>query len=125
MSDTEREYTANYRQPPSHTRFKKGQSGNPRGRPAKNLAAHQLVNKSASAELRAIKMLIDMLRDIEKGRSPYLPQNRRSVRPTRRWSNSWSPGCAATCATPWAAQRGGLEASPTPAPAGEDAMDTD
>ena len=79
MSDTEREYTANYRQPPSHTRFKKGQSGNPRGRSAKNLAAllavalnekvtvtengkrrqvtkreaviAQLVNKSASAEL--------------------------------------------------------------------------
>ena len=63
MSDTEREYTANYRQPPSHTRFKKGQSGNPRGRPAKNLAAHQLVNKSASAELRATKMLIDMQGD--------------------------------------------------------------
>src|SRR5215469_1860266 len=39
MSETKREYAANYRKPPEHTRFKKGQSGNPRGRPAKNLPA--------------------------------------------------------------------------------------
>ena len=80
MSETEHEYAANYRKPPVHTRFKKGQSGNPRGRPAKNLPAllaaalnekvtvtengkrrqvtkreaviAELVNKSASAELR-------------------------------------------------------------------------
>jgi hypothetical protein len=39
MSETEREYAANYRKPPVHARFKKGQSGNPRGRPAKNLPA--------------------------------------------------------------------------------------
>ena len=94
MSETERDYADNYRKPPLHTRFKKGQSGNPRGRPAKNLPAlliaalnepvfvttegrrrkitkreavvAQLVNKSASADLRATKMLIDMLKDIEK-----------------------------------------------------------
>ena len=94
MSATERQYAANYRKPPVHTRFKKGQSGNPRGRPAKNLAAllaaalnekmtvtengkrrqatkreaviAQLVKKSASAALRATKMLIDMLREVEK-----------------------------------------------------------
>jgi Family of unknown function (DUF5681) len=39
MSGTRRQYAANYRKPPVHTRFKKGQSGNPRGRPAKKLAA--------------------------------------------------------------------------------------
>jgi hypothetical protein len=39
MSETTRENAANYRQPPLHTCFKKGRSGNPRGRPAKNLAA--------------------------------------------------------------------------------------
>ena len=39
MSQTKREYAANYRKPPEHIRFKKGQSGNPRGRPAKNLPA--------------------------------------------------------------------------------------
>jgi len=38
MSETEREYAANYRKPP-HTRLKKGQSGNPRGRPKKDLPA--------------------------------------------------------------------------------------
>ena len=87
MSETKREYAANYRKPPLHTRFKKGQSGNPRGRPKKNLPAllvaaldepvfvtidgerrkitkreaviTQLVNESAGANLRATKMLID------------------------------------------------------------------
>jgi hypothetical protein len=94
MSETEREYAANYRKPPLHTRFKKGQSGNPRGRPKKNLPTllvaalnepvfvtidgerrkitkreaviTQLVNESAGANLRATKMLIDMMKDIER-----------------------------------------------------------
>src|SRR5215469_2634554 len=94
MSETERDYAANYRKPPLHTRFKKGQSGNPRGRPKKNLPAllvaalnepvfvtidgerrkitkreaviTQLVNESAGANLRATKMLIDMMKDIER-----------------------------------------------------------
>jgi hypothetical protein len=94
MSETKRQYAANDRKPPLHTRFKKGQSGNPRGRPKKNLPAllvaalnepmfaridgerrkitkreaviHQLVNKSAGADLRATKMLIDMMKDTEK-----------------------------------------------------------
>src|SRR5271169_6082266 len=39
MSETKREYANNYRKPPLHTRFKKGQSGNPRGRPKKDLPA--------------------------------------------------------------------------------------
>jgi hypothetical protein len=114
MSDTERQYAAAYRKPPLHTRFKKGQSGNPRGRPKKNLAAllaaalnekvkatvdgkrkqvtkreaviTQLVNKSASAELRATKMLIEMMRDIEKKadpapaeKSPFSPTDKEVV----------------------------------------------
>ena len=139
MSDTEREYTANYRQAPSHTRFKKGQSGNPRGRPAKNLAAllaaalnekvtvtengkrrqvtkreaviAQLVNKSASAELRATKMLIDMLRDIEKRaepataeKNPFSPTDKEVVQQLiTRLRRDMCAGC------PWAAQRGGVE----------------
>jgi hypothetical protein len=97
MSETAREFAANYRKL-LHTRFKKGQSGNPHGRPVKNLAAllaaalnekvtvtengkhrkvtkreaviAQLVNKSASAELRATKMLIEMLREIERRTDP-------------------------------------------------------
>jgi hypothetical protein len=94
MSVTKRQYAANYRKPPLHTRFKKGQSGNSRGRPKKNLPAllvaalnepvyvttngrrrkitkreaviTQLVNESAGANLQATKMLIDMMKDIEK-----------------------------------------------------------
>jgi hypothetical protein len=94
MSEKKRKYANNYRKPPLHTRFKKGKSGNPRGRPKKNLPAllvaalnepvfaridgerrkitkrqavvHQLVDKPASADLRATKMLIDMIKVIEK-----------------------------------------------------------
>jgi hypothetical protein len=36
MSETKLEYATNYRKPPLHTHFKKG---NPRGRPKKNLPA--------------------------------------------------------------------------------------
>ena len=93
-----RDYEVGYGKPPHHTRFKKGQSGNPRGRPSgsKNLKTllndalnepvvvtkegrcrkitkreaivTQLVNRSATADLRALKILLDTLRDIE-GRS--------------------------------------------------------
>jgi Family of unknown function (DUF5681) len=101
MSETKREYAANYRKPPLHTRFKKGQSGNPRGRSKKDLPGllvaalnepvfvttngrrrkitkreaivTQMVNESASANLRATKMLIDMMKDIEKKTSAEPP----------------------------------------------------
>ena len=94
MSETKREYVNNYRKPPLHTRFKKGQSGNPRGRPKKTLPGlllaalnepvfvtidgkrrkitkrevivTQMVNNAAGADLRATKLLIDMLKDVEK-----------------------------------------------------------
>ena len=93
--DQKRDYKVGYRKPPRQTRFTKGQSGNPRGRSpgAKNLKTllsdalnefvivsengvrrkitkreaivTQLVNRSASADFRAIKILLDMVRDIE------------------------------------------------------------
>src|SRR5215469_5129494 len=94
MNQPEGEYKVGPGRPPLHTRFKKGQSGNPRGPRSKNLLAllvaalnepvvvtrggeshwitkreavvAQLVDKSAGADLRATKMLIDMLKDIEK-----------------------------------------------------------
>ena len=93
MSETKREYASNYRKPPLHTRFKKGQSGNPRGRPKKTLPGlllaalnepvfvtidgkrrkitkrevivTQMVNSAAGADLRATKMLIDMMKGVE------------------------------------------------------------
>ena len=99
-SDKERVYEVGYGKPPRHTRFRKGQSGNPRGRPkeSKNLATllkealnepvivaenggrrkitmreaiiKQLVKRSATADLRATKILLDLVRDIEGRREP-------------------------------------------------------
>ena len=94
MADDEHDYKVGHGHPPLRTRFKKGQSGNPGGRSKKNLPAlladalnepvfvtidgerrkitkreavvHQLVNKSISADLRATKMLFDMMKDAEQ-----------------------------------------------------------
>ena len=93
MADSKSGYKVGPGRPPLHTRFKKGQSGNPGGRSTKSLAAlladalnetvvvtidgrrrkitkreaivTQMVDKSASADLRATKMLIDMMKDVE------------------------------------------------------------
>ena len=102
--DKEADYEVGYGQPPRHSRFVKGQSGNPRGRPpgAKNLKSllsealnetvivtenggrrkvtkrqaiiTQLVNRSATADFRAIKILLDMLREIESQTEPAPPE---------------------------------------------------
>ncbi len=94
MADSESGYQVGPGRPPLHTRFKKGQSGNPGGRSTKSLPAlladaldetvvvtidgrrrtltkreaivTQMVDKSASADLRATKMLIDMMKDVEQ-----------------------------------------------------------
>jgi Family of unknown function (DUF5681) len=125
MSDTESDYKVGPDKPPLHTRFKKGQSGNPRGRQPKELpellvaalnqpvtvtdagrprqitkreaVIAQLVDKSAGADLCATKMLLDILKDIEKQARPARrPSPLRSPTPTRRWSKTSSPGCAAS-----------------------------
>ena len=100
MPADEGDHEVGYRKPPRHTRFTKGQSGNPRGRRpgTKNLKTllsdalnefvivsenggrrkitkreaivTQLVNRSASADFRAIKILLDMVRDIESQTEP-------------------------------------------------------
>jgi Family of unknown function (DUF5681) len=94
MDEIGREYKVGRGKPPLHSRFKKGNSGNPRGPRPKSLPAllvaalnepvvvtangesrqitkreavvAQLVDKSTGADLRATTMLIDMLKDIEK-----------------------------------------------------------
>src|SRR6266436_8725911 len=94
MADRASDYQVGPGRPPLHTRFQKGQSGNPGGRSTKSLPAllvdalnetvvmtidgrrrtitkreaivTQMVDKSASADLRATKMLIDMMKDVER-----------------------------------------------------------
>ena len=72
-------------------------------------------------------MLIDMLRDIERRaepamaeKNPFSPTDKEVVQQLiARLRRDMCNGC------PWAAQRARLEASPAPAPAGEDAMAAD
>jgi hypothetical protein len=91
-------YEVGYGRPPRHTRFKPGQSGNPRGRPknAKNLSTllsealnervivaengrrrkitkreaiiAQLVNRSAQADLKATQMVLAMVQEVERNK---------------------------------------------------------
>jgi len=93
--ETPRDYDVGYGKPPLHTRFQKGRSGNPNGRPRgrKNMATllsaaldasiivvengrrkkitkreaivTQLVNKSASADLKATQIVLAMLRELD------------------------------------------------------------
>jgi hypothetical protein len=95
-----RDYEVGYGKPPRQTQFKKGQSGNPKGRPGgiKNLstvlsealnepvivaengrhrkitkrqaAFKQLVNEAAKGNWRALKLLVDILQDIERRTEP-------------------------------------------------------
>ena len=88
--------TAGYCNPPAHTRFKRGQSGNPHGRPKGSLnmasvlertlrekvvvneggkrktitkleaAMKQLTNKAASGELKALQLLAAWVRSAEE-----------------------------------------------------------
>jgi Family of unknown function (DUF5681) len=98
--DNECPYEVGYGKPPRHTRFKKGQSGNPKGRPkgSQNLTTllsealnervivtenggrrritmrqaiiKQLVKRSATADWRAMKILLDIVRGLEGETEP-------------------------------------------------------
>ena len=101
---TKGDYEVGYGKPPRGAGFKKGQSGNPRGRPhgAKNLTTllndaldepvtvtengrrreitkreaviKQLVNKSASPDARSLKILLDLMLNLEaRARSAAAP----------------------------------------------------
>jgi hypothetical protein len=97
MTETKRDYEIGYGKPPEGRRFKKGQSGNPSGRPAKSAKGSapllmrkfdeqvveattrrcqkttrsevvivQLVDQPAVAGMSATKILIDMVKAVEK-----------------------------------------------------------
>jgi hypothetical protein len=100
----QRDYEVGYGKPPHRTRFQKGQSGNPRGRPcgSKNLKTllsealnepvvitengrrrkitkrqaiiRQVVNCSATPDWRGVKIVFDLLRDIEGQSEPASPE---------------------------------------------------
>jgi Family of unknown function (DUF5681) len=97
------DYVVGYGRPPAHTRFQKGQSGNPKGRQkgCKNLSTlmervldetvtikengsqkiitkreaflKQLVNKAASGDLRSIQLAINYLQQLELRAQPSTP----------------------------------------------------
>src|SRR5271169_3279659 len=103
MSEGKKDYEIGYGKPPVGRRFQKGQSGNPRGPRRKDLSAllvaalnepvyttidghrrkitkreaiiKQMVDKSAEADLRATKMLFDMMKEVEQkaGTAPPEP----------------------------------------------------
>ena len=101
MAKVKRDYEIGYGKPPAGRRFQKGQSGNPRGPRRKDLSAlliaalnepvyttidghrrkitkreaiiKQMVNESASANLRATKMLFDMMKEVEEKAGAVAP----------------------------------------------------
>ena len=103
--DKDGDYEVGYGKPPRHTRFAKGQSGNPRGRPPgaksfntlldealnervlvaenggrrkvskRQAIVTQLVNRAATADFRAMKMLLDFARDTERQTEPASPES--------------------------------------------------
>jgi hypothetical protein len=103
--DKKGDYEVGYGKPPRHTRFKRGRSGNPRGRHpgSRNLSTvlsealnepvivaenggrrkiskreaiiKQLVNQSAQGDWRAAKLLLDILQDIERRTEPEVRES--------------------------------------------------
>src|SRR5262252_2980473 len=104
-AEKQSDYEVGYGKPPHHTRFKKGESGNPRGSScgSKNLKTllsealnepvivtengrrrkitkreaivRQIVDCSATPDLRAVRIVFDLLRDIENQSEPASPES--------------------------------------------------
>ena len=111
-SEAKRDYEIGYGKPPRGRPFQKGQSGNPRGPRRKNLSSlliaalnepvyatidgkrrkitkreaiiKQMVNESASANLRATKMLFDMMKEVEQKAGAAAPPEPEKLTATDR-----------------------------------------
>jgi hypothetical protein len=112
MSEVKRDHEIGYGKPPRSRLFQKGQSGNPRGPRRKDLAAllvaalnesvyvtvdgkrrkitkreaigTQMVNKSAEADLRATKMLFEMMKEVEQKAGAAAPPAPAKLMPADR-----------------------------------------
>jgi hypothetical protein len=114
MRKTKESYTIGYGKPPKHTRFKKGQSGNPRGRARGSRSflrlladalgervvinegnrrktitkleavAKQFANKGASGDLKALKALLELIQQIERERQAWEPERQHPPGPPAR-----------------------------------------
>ena len=112
--DEKRAYEVGYGKPPCQTRFKKGHSGNPKGRTAgtKNLSTllsealnervvvtqngrrrkitkckaivTQLVNRSANADLPSLKLVFDLVRHTENRMDSAAPETASFLRGGRK-----------------------------------------
>lgn len=117
MADHDDSYEIGYKKPPAETRFTRGQSGNPKGRPkgAKNLATLlvkvgrervrvtingrtrtitkleaillQLANKAISGEDRAAKEILHLLSLYEESDKTGLPQADQDEKDEATWEN--------------------------------------
>jgi len=112
MSEDNGDYEVGYAKPPRGRRFQKGQSGNPRGARRKDLSTllvaalnepvyatidgkrrkitkreaivTQMVNKSADADLRATKMLFDLMKEVEEKAGTAAPAEPAKLTPMDR-----------------------------------------
>ena len=112
MSEVKRDYKIGYGKPPRGRPFQKGQSGNPRGPRRKDMSAlliaalnepvyatidgkrrkitkrqaiiTQMVNESASANLRATKMLFDLMKEVEQKAGAAAPREPEKLTATDR-----------------------------------------
>ena len=112
MSEAKRDSQIGYGKPPRGRPFQKGQSGNPRGPRRKDMSSlliaalnepvyatidgkrrkitkrqaiiTQMVNESASANLRATKMLFDMMKEVEQKAGAAAPREPEKLTATDR-----------------------------------------
>jgi hypothetical protein len=113
-TERESEYAVGYKKPPQRTRFRRGESGNPNGRPkgSKNLATllekelrqrvvvnengrrrsitkqeamvKHLVNKALSGDRRLIQLMLEEIRLLENRAASSATAVRLSMRPINR-----------------------------------------